>query len=526
MNHFFALLTPSSLQGSEDKRASLFKLCFFSTFFWGLLAHGAALVTKFTFQDEVSYLFGVGSTVASGRWFLGVLGWLVRTVFGSPNFSLPLLGGLMILLLCCICSFQILSLLNIRQRVACFLSCGLVVTFPTTCSLFFYNFTAPYYLVGMCLTLAGTGLLCKKRSAASFCLGVLLVVLGTATYQAYIAVFLCLLLMHFIRDVSQRTAWTFADLWKAVVWYCGASIVMILVYLLSVKVSTALCGQALVSYKGLSDMGSVSVLELLQRAKLAVYLFLFPKKSNPSAYLLPYRMIWCYYLCLAGLALLGGLLVLRNFRKAFWKGLSLLLALACFPLASNFIFVMCDPDEVYNLMQVSSMMPFFLLLLLAELLLPEVQAANWGKKCILALLAVFCIFSLRVDNAAYEKGALMQDRIQQYFTVMIAQIRSTPGYTASTPVAYVGDPDAFGDTTFHQITGFAELPIAPLRYDSTPFSIGNTWEKFLDLRCGFTPPKADPEDYADLPEVQAMPCYPDYGSIQLINGTVVVKLKN
>ena len=237
-------------------------------------------------------------------------------------------------------------------------------------------------------------------------------------------------------------------------------------------------------------------------------------------------MIWCYYLCLAGLALLGSLLVLRNFRKAFWKGLSLLLALACFPLASNFIFVMCDPDEVYNLMQVSSMMPFFLLLLLAELLLPEVQAANWGKKCILALLAVFCIFSLRVDNAAYEKGALMQDRIQQYFTVMIAQIRSTPGYTASTPVAYVGDPDAFGDTTFHQITGFAELPIAPLRYDSTPFSIGNTWEKFLDLRCGFAPPKADPEDYADLPEVQAMPCYPDYGSIQLINGTVVVKLKN
>ena len=172
------------------------------------------------------------------------------------------------------------------------------------------------------------------------------------------------------------------------------------------------------------------------------------------------------------------------------------------------------------------MMPFFLLLLLAELLLPEVQAANWGKKCILALLAVFCIFSLRVDNATYEKGALMQDRIQQYFTVMIAQIRSTPGYTASTPVAYVGDPDAFGDTTFHQITGFAELPIAPLRYDSTPFSIGNTWEKFLDLRCGFAPPKADPEDYADLPEVQAMPCYPDYGSIQLINGTVVVKLKN
>lgn len=84
----------------------------------------------------------------------------------------------------------------------------------------------------------------------------------------------------------------------------------------------------------------------------------------------------------------------------------------------------------------------------------------------------------------------------------------------------------FGDSTFHPIAGFTGLSIAPLRYDATPFSIGGAWQRFLDLRCGFAPPTADASQYADLPEVQAMPCYPDYGSIQMIDGTLVVKLSN
>lgn len=511
--------------GDRTKRKELVS-CLLSTFFWGLLAHSVALVSKFNFGDETAYLFSVGSTVASGRWFLGVLGWAVRVFFGSPNFSLPLLGGLMILLLSGVCSFQMVSLLKIRGGIFRFLLCGLMVTFPVTCSLFFYNFTAPYYLAGLSLTLAGTTVLCKKRSARSFCAGVFLMVLGTAVYQGYIAVFLSLLLMRFMEEVSESDSWTAVDLLKAAAWYCGACVVMILLYLLSVKASTALCGAELVNYKGMSSMGSITLPELLRRVKLAFYLFLFPIKSNPEAYLFPYRMIDLYYVCLAGLAGLGGFVTVSGFKKDFWKGLSLLLAFACFPLAVNFSFVICDPSEVYTLMQAASVMPFFLLLLLTERVLTDQKgrSADFAKKCVLAILTLFCVFSLRVDNAVYEKGAYTQSRIQQYFTVMVAQIKGTPGYTSTTPVAYVGDSYTYGDSTFRQIGGFTGLPIAPLRYDATPFVIGDSWEKFIDYCCGFAPPKADSAQFAALPKVQAMPCYPDEGSIRMVEGTVVVKL--
>lgn len=496
--------------------------CLLSAFVWGIAAHGAALVTKFTFQDELTRLFSVGSTVPSGRWFLGVLGWCVRTFFGSPNFSIPLLGGLSVFLICGVNSFLIADLLELRCGIPLFLLTGLMVIFPSTTSLLFYNFTAPYYLIGMGLTIAGASILCRNRGIKAFCTGVLLVVLGTATYQSYISVFVCLLLLYFMWEILQAEDWTFSKLVKEVLWYCGACIAMLLVYLLSVKVSNALCGTELVNYRGISSMGKITVGELLKRAKLAVYLFLFPKKSPPEAYLFPYRMIDCYYLCLAGLAVLGSISVVLAFQASPLKGLSLLLAFGVFPLATNFIYVMCDSVEVYTLMQAAEMMPFLLLLWIASKW--NVFKQFPAQKLAVILLSVFCIFTVRVDNATYEKAELTQTRIRQYFTVMIAQIHNTPGYTAETPVAYIVTPDTYGDPTFHQIEGFAELPIAPLRYASTPFCVGNTWEALLDLCCGFAPPTVDAQKYADLPQVQEMPCYPDYGSIQMIDGTLVVKM--
>ena len=52
------------------------------------------------------------------------------------------------------------------------------------------------------------------------------------------------------------------------------------------------------------------------------------------------------------------------------------------------------------------------------------------------------------------------------------------------------------------------------------------WERFLANWCGFQPEFADGRAAADWPEVQAMPCYPDDGSIRVIRDTVVVKFQD
>ena len=50
-----------------------------------------------------------------------------------------------------------------------------------------------------------------------------------------------------------------------------------------------------------------------------------------------------------------------------------------------------------------------------------------------------------------------------------------------------------------------------------------TWMEFMARWCGFSSETANAEEFKNLPEVQAMPCYPEDGSIQVIGETVVVK---
>ena len=62
-------------------------------------------------------------------------------------------------------------------------------------------------------------------------------------------------------------------------------------------------------------------------------------------------------------------------------------------------------------------------------------------------------------------------------------------------------------------------------YDENMQSYMNNWawEQFLARWCGFEAQTVDPEKVKAWPEVKAMHCYPDDGSIRVIRDTVVVK---
>ena len=501
------------------------RVCMVSTLLWGVLAHGVALVTKLSMADEAHYLFSVGATATSGRWFLGLLGAAVQWIFGSPNFSLPLWSGLITLFLAGLCGCVLIRWMGWQHRWSWILSSGLLTVFPLMSGLFFYSFTAPYYMFGLLLVLCGGGLLSRRRSAAALVGALVLVCLGLSIYQAFLPLFLSLLLISFLQTLSDREQWSLSALFKEMAWYllgCGA---IALLYLLTVKLSIRLVGEGLSDYKGISTMGSASLGQYLQRIKLAVYLFLFPARSDRYAFLLPYRLLDCYYLVLGLCALLGLRQIVRFFRQCPAKAIAALLIFACFPLAVNFIYVVCAQEDVYNLMLFGQMAPFLLLLSLAEGLSNSLGSLlSLVRKVSLGLLLVFCLFCVRVDNAVYARGQLIQTRSISYFTTLVSAIKSTPGYTGSTPVAFVGDTSYAMDPTFRGIEGFGALSMAPLPYDASPFSIGYSWQDFLTLWCGFTPPYADGSDFADLPEVQAMPGYPDDGSVRMVAGTVVVKL--
>ena len=502
------------------------KYCMCSTLMIGILAHGVALVTKFSMMDDAHYLFSVGSTTVSGRWFLEILGSFVRCFFGSPNFSLPLLGGLITILLSGLCGCVLISWMELKKKISWILAGGIIVTFPVMSGLFFYHFTSPYYMIGLLFIFLGSALLCRKRNVGAFAGSVLLVCLGISIYQAFIPLFLALLLVSFFRQVMNANHWNVLDLLKEILWYCGACIAVVLVYLISVKVSTSLIKESLLDYKGISGMGAAGISDYIHRIKLAVYLYFFPTKSDRFAFLFPYRLLDCYYLTIIGIFLFGILAIVHNIRSFPLKSVTLLLVLVFFPIAVNFIYITCDAEDIYTLMLFGQMAPFLFLLCLLDWSFPALSTAaiwRYSQKISAVILTLFTLFCIRTDNAVYEKAQFVQTRTQAYFNTMITQIKSTPGYTSSTPVVLVGE--YFTDPTYQRIDGFAQLTITPLPYDASPFCIGYSWQDFLTLWCGFTPPYGDADEFSQLPEVISMPCYPNDGSVQLVNGTVVVKLR-
>ncbi len=65
-----------------------YKLPFIATLLFGLAAHAFAMTNKLPFDDEAIYLFGKGTTTASGRYGLELL----RLIM--PDYSMPWIYGL------------------------------------------------------------------------------------------------------------------------------------------------------------------------------------------------------------------------------------------------------------------------------------------------------------------------------------------------------------------------------------------------------------------------------------------------
>ena len=106
------------------------RAAFLSALVCGLAAHGMALTNKFSTHDDILALFWTGSTIASGRWMLHVIGWMETLLFGDGHFSLPMMNGLFSL--CCVglAAAWITNLLKIRRRSYAVGLGGVMAAFP------------------------------------------------------------------------------------------------------------------------------------------------------------------------------------------------------------------------------------------------------------------------------------------------------------------------------------------------------------------------------------------------------------
>lgn len=489
-----------------------------ASFTCGFFAHLFGLVTILHNCDDIAQQpRGYGTGITSGRWLLSLLGDLADGLGG--NYNLPLVNGVLFLALVACAAGLMVQIFEIRSRGMAALMGMLAAVFPSVFSTLAFRYTVIYY--GISIVMAVLAALVLERYRLGWLYSAVLTACSMGIYQAYVPITISI----FVLRLLQLTLSGQTDVRALIVRglrCCGALLLGLAFYFMLLKASLILFDAQLSSYKGVDQMGKLTLSVLLKQVKLAYYMFLKTpfKDFWGFANTLPLKGMYFLLECVSA----GMLLWILCKRVKSWQ-LALAACLLClvFPAAVGFVIIMCPESDIYTLMMYAYVLvPCVPCVLLT--CLPEEGAGVCGtvlRRGIAAVLALM-IFSYGYQtNVNYTALYYSNRQIENYMNALVTQVRMTDGFTAQKKWAFLGvieDPLLHCYWQYEMDYGGEEFTGEMLKRYS--------WDSWMWSYCGYMPPLASEEEISELfetEEVSGMPCWPDAGSIRVIGDTVVVK---
>ena len=501
-----------------------YKITFLSTIIFGFLSQGMGIFNKYSYSDDIGSGFScLGATITSGRWMLEVLSKIELFIFGDGHYSLPVFNGIVALFYIGLTSCLLISLFKCQNIILCFCLGGIMVAFPTITGIFGYIFAAPSYMFGMLMGVTGLYLICKETKKINIIIGILLMSCSVGVYQAFIPLFLGLFVIYLIMfcvNNSTDTKLIIREIVKIII----AILSFICIYFVVNKFALYISKSELTSYLGINTMGDESLLEYFSRAIYAYGRFFI--LNNSSDYYMYYGNIRIvYYFILIVSLLLFVLLFIKIWKINKLNSFILLCLFACVPLASNFIFVMVESNNVHALMVYGQIIPY----ILAIVLFDNDQVENNFIKIvsitgIIALLLINIMYC-RFDNQCYLYAEFSQQEAISYFTILITRIKSCDNYDDELPVSFVFiDGSHIEDKSMYDFEHLNHIKVNP--YDDMYHYVNNyEWKTFMKRWCGYSPEIVDGSDLMTNQEVLEMSCYPDAGSIKVVDNRIVVRFQ-
>lgn len=519
-----------------NKTESRIKITFFCAMAAGLLAHAYQFTNKLFNYDELGHTpEGFGSGIELGRWGLEFFGRLTKLVFG--NYSLPMVNGMIALLFFAISACLIVSILDIQDCILAGLTGALCTVFPAVTSTYFFMYTAPYYALALLLSCIASWLVIKRpKSKLILMLAVVLLALATGIYQSYFTIAACLLLSDLIltcmdnqESTIEKYSWN--DVLKRGIKELLFLIFGLLLYFIVNKIVLYCSGIMLLDYQGISDMGKVGFHELFSSVIRCYSDFIRVILSD----VLQTNPTWIvkFGILVLGLIMFAVLIkVLADKQKTIGIKLLLLLFILLFPIAVFLIYIMAAGGAyVYTLMSYSLIFIFLTPLASLERVLMRKEEQDEKKRLLQTVVSwggtlsatVVVLVYIWFANGNYQALQYTNYHDLAYYTVMMAQVKSLEGYRDELPVAVIGETitdetnraGALLDSTFNiggksstNISSYSTLNILTRYMGFLPTFI---WNEELD--------KISADE-----RVIEMPCYPEDGSIAIVDDVIVIKL--
>ena len=494
------------------------RAAFFACIITGYLVHLYAFTNIVPCSDGLSRVYDPQQMTVSGRWFLHYASML------NGFTQMPAVIGLLSMLLLGAAAALTVGLLHVRSRSLGGVCGAVMAAFPCLGYTFLYMFTASAYCLAIFMAVLAVQL--AVRGKWRLVPAVLLLAMAMGTYQAYAAMSIALSVLVVIEYLTRTEATLHG---------------------------TLRLGGRLVAFLALGAAAYYGILQIFLRVKhvqLLSYLGMdtvmthYPLAKLPSLLVTTYKQVLAFFfipgsvngydtpilsvlnallLAAAAVSLVAALRHDRLLRQP-WRVLLLLVLILLFPLAINFGQIMSPYSAPTPIMKYAFVLVYLAALLMLDQCdgcIPRPKAAGIaGAVCVCALLVCF----LQTNNLLYTASAQAHRATQSYLTRMMARVEDCDGYTPGMEVVIIGTiPDAQMHSaieSYAQVSHYS-VPIhqvAPL--NKHLYYYLNDW---LSIPIE-EPSQETMAAVAGSDAFAAMPLYPQQGSVQVIDGRLVVKL--
>ena len=490
------------------------KLCFAAVAVFMLLAHGFAYFNLFPSHDGTIIFFDADVVMLQlGRWVQLPYYKLLR-----GKISMPWLTGMFSILWVALSVYLVSELLHLKRKSTVALAAVLGTAVSMTMLNATYNDKSDLFTCAMLLAFLGVYAVRRWRKtwlAVLFCGGCLCLSMGL--YQGYIEFAVGLFLLCMLQDcLTGEVSWAA---------YLRQGITAILALLLGGGLY-ALSVKVVLAYKKLELIDTSNGLQQLGRGSVGSYLGKIPGAYGQVFRTLLGSSTWnnramrlATALCLL-LALACLIQALRSLPGRAVVQTAILLVLL--PLGLNVVYLLSERAPTLLMLY-----PVYLLYALVLLLVQSPKAPRSAAWAVWLLCFLLAAENVIYANGAYTYRKLVYENTRAQIYTIMGKVQDLPGYVeGETPVVFSGD---FQDSavTYRNdlICQYADeemgLSGSAVTYDGT---IKWWFANIMGSGTKVVNTQKELDTWAENETVQAMPDYPEEGSIAMVDGAAVIKL--
>lgn len=493
----------------------------------GFIAHFYILTNILQNYDNIAVVpKGYGTGLTSGRWMLTVLGDLIDSAGG--NYNLSFFNGLVTLLLLTLTACLVADMFQLRQQHA-FLFSAVFISYPTVTGTLMFMYTATYYALAILLAVAAAWI--TTRYNWGFIIAIILETASLGIYQAYIPMTATLFVLFLIMMNLQKN-WDFIEIVKKSFLYLFTIIFGFIGYFLMLKVCLYCYHEQLGGYVGVDHMGQISITDIPKILEICYKSFFGLVKNDYHGISESTLLRTCFLMMGIVVILLACWLMKTQKMRIGQITICVLYGFIILPLAVNSIEIMCFDSKVYELTVYATVFIYLVPLLFLDQVEKTQQRDGEGRKknscmkiasgVVSACLVAGSLNYTYAANINYTAMYYMNQQTTSYMTTLKTRVESIEGFKTEYQWAFVG---SLGNQGLHN--WWSEVK----KYTCNPDYLVNWYSKnaYLMHYTGWSSYLVDDNTLAQLSEqneVREMPCYPEEGSIRIINDIVVVKFSD